>query len=84
MRGFADRPFDKVRVGVIGIGGRGGPAVERLCKVPGLQVTAVCDLREDRVRKGRNIVKRAGFPELKGFVGPEGCKLGNDERSREQ
>jgi len=74
MRGFADKPIDKVRVGVIGIGGRGSGAVHRLCKVPGVQITAVCDLLEDRVRKGQGIVKRNGFPEPKGFVGPEGYK----------
>ena len=74
MRGFVDKPFDKIRVGVIGIGGRGRSAVARLCKVPGLQVTAVCDLLADRVRWGQNTVKRAGFPEPKGFVGPEGYK----------
>ncbi len=74
MRGFADKPLDKVRVGVIGIGGRGTGAVTRLCKIPGVQITAVCDLLADRVRKGQDIVKRAGFPEPKGFVGPEGYK----------
>ena len=72
MRGFADKPLDKVRVGVIGIGGRGTGAVARLCKIPGVQITAVCDLLADRVRKGQDIVKRAGFPEPKGYVGPEG------------
>ena len=51
--GFVAPKLEKIRVGVIGIGGRGGGAVRRLCKVPGVEVTAVCDLIEDRAKKAR-------------------------------
>ena len=72
--GFVAPKLEKIRVGVIGIGGRGSAAVNRLCKVPGVEVTAVCDLIDDRAKKGQNIVKKAGFREPKAFTGPEGYK----------
>ena len=72
--GFVAPKLEKIRVGVIGIGGRGSGAVRRLCKVPGVEITAVCDLIEDRAKKGQDMVKKAGFREPKAFVGPEGYK----------
>ena len=42
--GFAAPKRGKIRVGVIGVAGRGSGAVRRLCKVPGLEITAVRDL----------------------------------------
>lgn len=72
--GFVAPKLENIRVGVIGIGGRGSAAVRRLCKVPGVEVTAVCDLIEDRAKKGQNMVKQAGFREPKAFTGPEGYK----------
>ncbi|MET4001416.1 hypothetical protein ABIB48_000114 [Arthrobacter sp. UYCu511] len=44
-------PFEKystVRIGVIGLGNRGGPMSEGWAAVPGAKVVAVCDIRADR------------------------------------
>ncbi len=52
MSGYAAPALDKVRVGVIGLGNRGMAAVDRLLKIEGVQIMALCDLREERVNMG--------------------------------
>ena len=48
MRNFSCAAMKNgVRVGVVGVGVRGGAAVKRLQLVPGVSVTAVCDIRPD-------------------------------------
>lgn len=46
--GLTAEPLDVVRIGVVGLGMRGGFAVQRLTFVPGAQVTAICDIEPDR------------------------------------
>ncbi len=48
---MAGVPFDAhrtVRVGVIGLGDRGGGMITGWAAVPGCTVTAVCDIRAER------------------------------------
>ena len=45
---FAAEPIEDVGIGVVGLGMRGGDAVERLSFVPGCHVAAVCDVEPDR------------------------------------
>ena len=49
MQGFACAPLKKVRVGVVGIGGRGAGAVHRISMIPGVEVAALCDIRQPRI-----------------------------------
>lgn len=49
---------EKVRFGVIGIGGRGSGMLRELISVPGVNVVAVCDKYEDRANHGAEIVKQ--------------------------
>ena len=74
MDGFVAPKLDKVRVGVIGVGGRGTSAVHRLCNVPGVEVTALCEHIDERARNAANMMKQNGFKEPKLFVGPEEFK----------
>jgi len=74
MSGFRAPPIKKVRIGVVGIGGRGDYAVHRLCTVPGVQVTALCDFVEEKALKAQKWMKEKGFGEAKVFTGPEGYK----------
>ncbi|MDF9832827.1 hypothetical protein M2103_001041 [Ereboglobus sp. PH5-5] len=50
-------PIEKVRVGLIGCGGRGGSLLKDLLNIPFVEVTAICDVREERVAM---MLKRAG------------------------
>ena len=57
--------MEKVRVGVIGLGNRGKGLLKAiLMNMPTVEVTAVCDLYEDRVQAGADIVKEAKNTEV--------------------
>ena len=49
--GLRCEPLETVKVGVIGLGMRGPGAVYRLSAIPGVRVTALCDIFEARVNK---------------------------------
>lgn len=51
MCGYAAPRLERIRVGVVGIGSRGGSALNRLRHIEGLEIKAVCDLREERVQE---------------------------------
>lgn len=53
------------RIGCIGLGGRGRSMLEMLLNVPGVTVPAVCDLVEERVDEGIEIVKQKANGEYK-------------------
>jgi predicted dehydrogenase len=46
MSGYAAPKLDTVRVGVIGLGHRGGSAVKRLKQIENLDINGLCDLRQ--------------------------------------
>lgn len=49
--------MEKIRVGIVGLGGRGKDALcNNLLELPMVEVTAVCDLYEDRVQEAGRIV----------------------------
>lgn len=49
MAGYAASKLDKVRIGVIGIGGRGSAALNRLLKIEGVEIKALCDIDPEKV-----------------------------------
>ena len=72
--GFAAPKLEKIRVAVIGTGGRGGAAVHRLCNVPGVEVVALCELDEGKAKRHQQKLKKNGFKEPQLFIGPEAYK----------
>lgn len=42
--GLTTAPMEKVRIGIVGLGIRGLQALKRLARIPGAQVTALCDV----------------------------------------
>ena len=69
--GLTADPMETVRIGVVGLGMRGGDAVERLSYVPGAVITALCDLEPDRVAASQATLARLGKPAAKEFSGAE-------------
>ena len=63
--------MDTVRVGFIGLGMRGPGAVVRFTHIPGIQIKALCDIRQECVEKAQNILKEAGLPEAMTYYGDE-------------
>lgn len=58
---------EPVRVGVIGIGARGGTLLEILLSMPGVEIPAVCDINPDHLLRGQNMVADAGQPFPEGY-----------------
>jgi len=72
--GFVAPKLERIRVAVIGTGGRGGSAVHRLCRVPGVEVVALCELDEVKAKRHQRQMKKNGFKEPQLFIGPEAYK----------
>jgi hypothetical protein len=71
MCGYAAPKLDKVRVGFVGIGDRGAGAVKRMTYIDGVEVTALCDIRQGAVDGAQKILEDAGLPKAKEFVGDD-------------
>ena len=74
MFGFADKPMKKIRVGVVGLGQRGRSAVHRIASIPGVEVAALCDVRQCAVDGQREWLKNAKRPPAREFVGKDAYK----------
>ena len=75
MQNFARPAMKKVRVGFVGIGGRGSAAVNRVSRIPGVEVVALCDLKQERVDANLKMLKDRNYPVVpKGYVGAEAYK----------
>ncbi|NVK49448.1 MAG: Gfo/Idh/MocA family oxidoreductase [Cyclobacteriaceae bacterium] len=53
MCGYAAPKLDIVRVGIVGLGMRGPGAVDRLSKIEGVEIKALCDLLPERAEKAK-------------------------------
>ena len=61
MAGFAAPPMKRIRLAFIGIGERGTAAVRRVCRIPGCEIAALCDLRKEAVdANGKWLREEAG------------------------
>jgi len=65
---FVAPPIENVRIGYVGTGGMGTSHVRNLVKIPGCQVTAVCDIREKNAEKAAKHITDAGFPKPKMYT----------------
>ncbi len=67
-------PIDTVRIGFIGMGGRGRGALERFTYQEGVKIVAVCDLVPENIAKSQQILAERGFPAAEGYCGEEEWK----------
>ena len=79
MQNYAYRKLmgRKIRVGFVGIGGRGTAAVHRVAMIPGLEVVALCDKNPERIKVNLDWFreqKYAGIDRIKAYVGDEAYK----------
>ena len=53
MCGFAAPKIETVRIGFVGLGNRGPGAVQRMSKIDGVEIKALCDVRPEKAEKVR-------------------------------
>ena len=70
MAFYADKPFKKLRVGIVGLG-RGLAGVEGFNAIPCCEITAICDINATRVRWIEKKIAEAGRPQPKVYTGSE-------------
>lgn len=58
MADFRAPALERIRVGVVGVGNRGMAAVSRLSQVPGVEIRALCDVRQERVEKAAALLEK--------------------------
>jgi predicted dehydrogenase len=64
-------PLATVRIGFIGVGGRGSSLLGNLLELEGVEIKAVCDLAPERVQAARRRVAARGKPEPAGYSNGE-------------
>ncbi|HUU97609.1 MAG TPA: Gfo/Idh/MocA family oxidoreductase [Phycisphaerae bacterium] len=64
---FAAPPIERVRVGYVGVGGMGSAHVRNLLRIEGVEITAVCDIVQEKVTRIQRWVQEAGQPEPAGY-----------------
>ena len=77
MQNYALRPMKRVRVGFVGIGGRGSVAVHRISMIPGVDIVALCDRRESKVSASLAWLAEKKYPavdKIRRYVGDEAYK----------
>ncbi len=67
-------PLEKVRIGFIGLGMRGPSAVVRMAHIEGVEIGAICDVEEQKVKNVQKRLKELGKPEAKEYIGQDSWK----------
>ena len=63
-----EMPLDRdIRIGVVGVGGRGTHLLRLLLGMPGVSVPAVCDIQEPHRRRAQDLVEEQGQPRPEGY-----------------
>lgn len=60
MSGYAAPPLPTVRTAFIGVGNRGAAAVERISRIEGVDIKAICDVREEKALSAKDRIKSGG------------------------
>lgn len=60
-------PMDRVRIGLIGVGGRGTALLRVLLSLDGVEIKALCDASPERVAQAQELVIAANQPKPTGY-----------------
>ncbi|MFM2139381.1 MAG: hypothetical protein RJA57_1688 [Bacteroidota bacterium] len=74
MCGYSAPKIETVRIGIVGLGMRGGDAVERLSYIDGVEIVALCDKYPDRIAASQRTLEKMGRPKAREYNGEEGWK----------
>ncbi|MGC8882044.1 MAG: Gfo/Idh/MocA family protein [Bryobacteraceae bacterium] len=59
---------DRIRIGVVGIGGRGRDHIQSFLQIPQAQITGLCDVNQAARERGQAILAKAGAPKAEEYV----------------
>jgi hypothetical protein len=68
MIGLKTNPKDLIKVGYIGIGNMGLGHIHNLTNITGCRVSALCDIRPERVDLAKKVITEKGFPEPRSYT----------------
>ena len=74
MHGYAAPKIPHIRLGVVGMGSRGCGVVGRVCNLPGITVTAICDNVPEKIDRARKMLADKKKPAAKEYLGDEAWK----------
>lgn len=60
-------PMEVISVGFVGVGMQGSSHVQNFLKIENVEIKAICDIIEDKVKKMQNLVVEAGFSKPSGY-----------------
>jgi predicted dehydrogenase len=60
MAGVPFERLETVRIGLIGVGGRGNSLIDNFAEIPQVQITALCDMAPDKLTKARGKIDKLG------------------------
>ena len=67
MSGYAAPKLNIVRIGIIGLGKRGRAAVGRIARIEGVEIVALCDQYDDRVKSAQKLLQKQGNAEATSY-----------------
>ncbi|MDH8702685.1 putative dehydrogenase [Dysgonomonadaceae bacterium PH5-43] len=62
-------PMPTVRIAFVGLGMRGPGAVNRMTNIEGVEIVALCDVREEKVKAMNKMLESRGLPAAQEFYG---------------
>jgi len=68
---FTAAPMEKVRIGFVGVGLQGSSHIRNLLKIEKVEIKAVGDIVEEKVKRIQQWVKEAGHPKPEGYFKSE-------------
>lgn len=71
MAGFRVAPMERIRVGIVGCGGRGNGGAKRFRQFRCVEVTAICDIKQGQLDRCQDLLVEKGRPKAKEFLGAE-------------
>lgn len=71
MHGYAAPKIPHIRLGIVGMGGRGQGVMERIKGLPGIDVVAICDCNPKKIAESQQRLANAGKAKAKEYLGTE-------------
>lgn len=67
-------PIPTVRIGFIGLGHRGDLAVYRYTQIEGIEIKAICDLKQDYIDRAQKTISDNKLPKAEEYIGEDAWK----------